>query len=415
MSIATEVDPGLVDFATPRQAELIKAVIAHGGVRPAARVLGLNRNLFYQAIDGAKRRGAREGHAPGHWDDGVAPGYLMGKVTVQRRNEDGTYRWERQHPEQTSFIAAVGEAVEAFTVGMAPFIAPPAPTNRNSDIIPWINIGDAHLGMLAHEAETGENFDLAIAERELCAAISILLDEIEPCDRLVINDLGDFTHYENMAGITEASGHALDYDGRFPKMIKTYSRVMRFIVDKALEKAAIVDVIVNQGNHSRTNDIWMAELLRVSYGASGRVNVLNNDSVFIGYRMGNTLVMTHHSDKCKPARLASVMTTDFRVDYGETEYHYVDIGHIHHGMVLKEHPDISIESFNTLAPKDKWANDGGWRSRSSITLVFRSRTYGDKGRRVLPIREVRDRIAAALAAEGKVPVYRPAVRRAFAA
>lgn len=144
------------------------------------------------------------------------------------------------------------------------------------------------------------------------------------------------------------------------------------------------------------------------------MNVLNNDGVFIGYRMGNTLVMTHHSDKCKPAKLAAVMTTDFRRDYGETEYHYVDIGHIHHGMVLKEHPDISIESFNTLAPKDKWACDGGWRSRSSMTVVFRSRTYGDIGRRVLPIREVRDRIVEACRREGKA-VYMPQERRAFAA
>jgi hypothetical protein len=280
-------------------------------------------------------------------------------------------------------------------------------------VIPWIQIGDGHLGMLAHEAETGENFDLAIAERELCAAISILVDEMGEHDRVVINDLGDFTHYENFAATTEASGHVLDFDSRFPRMIKVYSRVMRFIVDKVLEKANTVDVIVNQGNHSRTNDIWMAELLRVAYGAGGRVNVLNNDSVFIGYRMGATFVMTHHSDKCKPAQLAHVMATDFSEDWGEAEYRYIDIGHIHHNMVLKEHPGVTVESFNTLAAKDRWATDGGYRSRQSITIIDRSRTYGEVGRRVLPIRRVRDLIAAALAREGKA-VYRPAPKRAFA-
>ena len=77
---------------------------------------------------------------------------------------------------------------------------------------------------------------------------------------------------------------------------------MRFIVDLALTKAANVDVIVNQGNHSRTNDMWMAVLLRAVYGHTGRVNVLNNSSPFIAYRMGKTLVMTHHSDTAKPNR-----------------------------------------------------------------------------------------------------------------
>jgi hypothetical protein len=50
---------------------------------------------------------------------------------------------------------------------------------------------------------------------------------------------GDFTHYENFTATTEASGHALDYDSRFPKMIKAYARIMRFIIDKALTKAQV--------------------------------------------------------------------------------------------------------------------------------------------------------------------------------
>jgi hypothetical protein len=215
-----------------------------------------------------------------------------------------------------------------------------------------------------------------------------------------------------MEGVTEASRHMLDYDGRFPKMIRAYSRIMRFIVQKVLEKANNVDVIVNQGNHSRTNDCWMAELLTVAYGHTERVKVLNNDCVFIAYRMGATFVMTHHSDKCRPAKLAHVMATDFAKDWGEAEYRYIDIGHIHHGMVLKEHPGVSIESFNTLAAKDKWATDGGYRARQSIAVVFRSRTYGEVGRRVLPIREIRDRILAALSRGEKAP-YVPQDRRAF--
>jgi hypothetical protein len=287
------------------------------------------------------------------------------------------------------------EAARAFVEEMPRIDAPAAPLDWQSEVIPWIQIGDAHLGMLAHAAEVGENFDLKIAERELCTAIGMLIDELPNCERLVINDLGDFTHYENFAGTTEASGHALDYDSRFPKMIRVYSRVMRYIVDKALSKARHVDVIVNQGNHSRTNDIWMAELLRVCYGHTDRVHVLNNESVFIAYRMGNTLVMTHHSDKCKPQRLAHVMTTDFRKDYGETEFHYVDIGHVHHGMVMKEHPGIFVESFNHLAAADKWAHDNGYRNRKSITIVLRSREFGEVGRRVLPIQEVRKRLAKA--------------------
>lgn len=284
------------------------------------------------------------------------------------------------------------ETIQAFIQDVLPIKVSAAPLDFQTDVIPWIQIGDAHLGMLAHADEIGENFDLKIAELEICTAISILIDELPNCERMVLNDLGDFTHYENFSGTTEASGHALDLDTRFPKMIVVYSRVMRFIVEKALTKAQHVDIIVNQGNHSRTNDIWMAELLRVAYGHTNRVHILNNDSVFIAYRMGKTLIMTHHSDKCKPARLADVMTTDFKKDYGETEYHYIDVGHVHHGMVMKEHPSIFIESFNHLAALDRWAHDSGYRNRKSITVILRSKSYGEIGRRLLPIQQIRAKI-----------------------
>jgi DNA repair exonuclease SbcCD nuclease subunit len=150
----------------------------------------------------------------------------------------------------------------------------------------------------------------------------------------------------------------------------------------------------------------MAELLRVAFGHTGWVNVLNNDSVFIAYRMGNTLLMTHHSDKCRPSPLAHVTTNHFRKDYGETEHHYIDVGHVHHGMVMKEHPDIFVEPFNHLASLDKWAHDAGYRNRKSITIVLRYKTYGKVGRRVLPIQEVRARLGrACIAAPESREVY----------
>jgi len=388
-----------------------EAAASYPTKQAAADALKLPVTTFKDRLKAA----ARKGIAPGHWNGGVAPGYLMGKVTVHRKDGGVIETWERQHPDQ-DFYEAIQSGIAAFVADQPPMAIPSvAPKSRDKDVIPFIQIGDAHFGMLAHEAETGANFDLKIAEREMLAGFSTLIDESEPTERLFINDVGDFTHYENMKGETEASGHKLDYDGRFPKMIDVYARTMRALVDKALSKAQVVDIAINQGNHSRTNDIWMATLLREVYGHTGRVNVLNNRTPFIAYRMGNTFVMTHHSDKCKPARLAHVMATDFRQDWGETRYRYIDIGHIHHNMVSKEHPGAQIESWNQLANKDQWASDNGYRARQSISVVERSRTYGERRRRLLTIDEIRDGIEAACRKRGDVIPYRPAEIRAFAA
>jgi hypothetical protein len=411
MTAEPHIDPLLKQWATDREAEIIDAVNFHGSARKALPALGLKAySNVTRAIRNVKRKAAIAGYSPEHDMDRTVPEPFVVRGVSTYYDKEGERRgqWVKSRLDDQAYQAAVQEAIGAFLSTVAPLAVQPAPLDFQGDIIPWIQIGDAHIGLLCHAAEVGENFDLKIAETELLAAIKILIDELPACERLVINDLGDFTHFENFSGTTEASGHALDYDTRFPKMIKVYSRIMRAIIDMALSKAANVDVIINQGNHSRTNDIWMAELLRVAYGDSGRVNVLNNDSVFIGYRMGKTLVVVHHSDKTKAKDLVGVMITDFRKDFGETEFHYVDTGHVHHSMVMKEHPSIQIEAFNHLAATDKWANDAGYRARKSITIVLRSRTYGEVGRRLLPIQEIRDRLA-------KLPVGTSALktRQAF--
>jgi len=417
--MTVEVSEDLKAFATPVQAVTIDAIIAaNGSIRKAAKNLGRHPNTVRAALALVRSNAAAHGYAPDYGLNSPVPHPFIAKghSTLERVAPDGSreqvLQWTKTRLDDDQWAQQVKLGIEAFITDQqyGTVKVKAAPLVRDNDIIPWIQIGDAHLGMLAHEAETGANFDLKIAEAELATAISMLIDELPAVERLVIQDLGDFTHYENMAGVTEASGHPLDFDGRFPKMVEVYGRLMRYIVDKALEKAQFVDVIINQGNHSRTNDIWMATLIRAVYEKTGRVNVLNNHSPFIAYRMGKTLVMSHHSDKCKPNRLAQVMSTDFKVDWGETDYHYIDIGHIHHAMALKEHPDVVIESWNILAPKDKWAADGGYRSRQAISMVYRSRTYGEVGRRLLPLRQVQDRIRSS--AHGSDHYIAP-VQRAF--
>jgi hypothetical protein len=391
------LDEKLKEYATPAQARVIDAVNRCKSMGAAAKELGFNPSSVQSMLADVKKKAAIFGYSPQHDMTRTVPEPFIVKGVSTYYDKDGKAagQWVKSRLEDEAYNALIKGAISEFLVGVETIPVPSPPLDYQDDIIPWVQIGDAHIGMLAHAAETGENFDLKIAERELCGAIAQLIDELPSCERLVINDLGDATHYDNMIAATAASGHPLDADGRHPKMLRVYSRTMRYIVDKALTKAKTVDVIINQGNHSRINDFWMRELLTVAYGPSGRVNVLDNDSVFIGYRMGNTFVMVHHSDKCRPAHLVGVMTSDFRKDFGETEHHLIDVGHVHHHFVSKEHPSVIIESWNHLAANDKWAHDAGYRSRKSITVVLRSRRYGDVGRRVLPIQEVRDRLMKA--------------------
>ncbi len=381
--------------------DLLEAVrlASEYGTKEAARMLGLAQRTVRERV----RRGkdfTDELHSM------VADGFELKGYSQYTKTTAGEPIWLKTRAAERDYWSGVTDALQSVKDDPPLLVDAPTPSDTSHDLIPWLQIGDAHIGMLASEEETGSNFDIGLAEAEICAAAAALIDLAQPCERMVINDLGDGTHYETFRAMTEASGHSVDFDTRYWKMIRAYIRVTRFIIERALTKASKVDYIVNQGNHSRSNDVWMAETVRALYDHTNRVTVLNNQSPFIAYRMGKTLVMVHHGDKCRPEKLRDVMSSDFEIDWGEAVFRYIDGGHVHHSQ-RKEMAGCVFESWNNLAPRDKYAHDSGWRSKQCMTMVVRSRSYGEVMRHVMPIERVRDSLGAAH--------YTPPLMKAFSA
>ena len=389
---------GYSDFANSERQKQIAELMDEGlSSRKIAEKVGGDDGNVRAAMAKIRDRAEKKGYDPDHGiNRPVSANSILGLsgMSDMRKNEDGLPVWYKFSKDAEEVNRRIRAATETFSKDLPQLPEVPAPENQDfdTDLIPWYQIGDAHLGMLAHESQVGHNFDLDIAERELAFAMATLIERTRPCQRCVINDLGDGTHFENEAGITSHSGHMLDTSAPIYDVLDTYYRLMRYIIEEALKKHWFVDVIINQGNHSRNNDWATALHLRHFYANNPRVTVLDNSTVFIPYRMGNTFVLCHHTDKCKPGALAGVMANDFAQDWGETYYHYMDGGHVHHGQAKKEANGAIYESWNQMAPSDKYAHDGGWRSRQFISMVYRSKTYGEKGRETITAEEVKDKI-----------------------
>ena len=366
----------------------VDAFAGLGSKTLAADRLGIPRTTLNHRLKLAAQRGMAPASGIDH---PVAEGFALKGYSHFTKTIHGEPIWLKARAVEQDYWAGLQAAIDA--IKPVDLSAIPLPPEPQSDIIPWLQIGDAHIGLLCSEEETGANFDISIAKREICAAAAALIDASPPCERMVINDLGDGTHYETFKGETMGHGHSLDYDTRYWKMIDAYVEICQFIVERALAKAKIVDCIYNQGNHSESNDSWIAVTMRALYRGSDRVNVLKNHSPFIAYRMGKTMVMIHHGHKAKPEACAKVMASDYCADWGETDFRYIDGGHVHHSQ-RKELPGCVFESWNNLAPRDKYANDGGWRSKQLMSLVLRSRRYGEVGRTLMPVERVRDIILA---------------------
>lgn len=271
----------------------------------------------------------------------------------------------------------------------SPRVIPDLP--YNSDIIPWYCIGDAHIGLITYEQEVGHNFDLTMAKAELLLAMKMQIDKTEPCDRCVINDAGDALHYDSAWGNakTSRSGHDLQQSGTFSDMMEVYVDCLRYIIDYALTKHKNVDVIINQGNHSRTCDLSNRIFFERLYEKEPRVNIIDNRNILIPYRMGNTFIVNTHTDNLKPKDIVTAASVDYRQDYGECHYRYVFGGHLHH-YFSKDLGGAIYYSMNNLAPNDQHGAWGGWRSRNFLTTYLMSKTYGERGRFHITAEEVQD-------------------------
>ena len=124
------VDAKLYDYATPRQKEFLDAIEQYGSATAANKALGLSTDVVTKSMRRLRAHAAQQGYAPGHFEHGVAPGYAMGKVTVQRGPDGLVERtWERQSPDRQNLLEALEAAVDAMAGRIVP--AAPIPTVGN--------------------------------------------------------------------------------------------------------------------------------------------------------------------------------------------------------------------------------------------------------------------------------------------
>lgn len=374
-------------MGTPRSYtddQLLEALKEAGTIRGAARLLKVHNSAVHRVLKALTARGWSPEHG---WTKTVPDGYrVKGVSTLYDANGNQRAQWVKSQVDPEQMRRLMLAACEAMVADLPKVGARPANPRMKyrDDLLAAYPIGDPHIGMRAWAEECGDDWDLSIAERVHCEAMNALVQASPPTDQALLVNLGDLFHYDSMAAVTPRSGHLLDADGRYAKMISVGIKIIRQCIEAALSKHRTVHVINAPGNHDETGALWLSVALRHIYEAEPRVTIDTNPSVFAYFRFGRNLIGVHHGHTCKPDKLPGVMAADRAKDWGETDHRYWWMGHIHHAS-LKEYPGVSVESFNTLAVKDAYATAGGWRSRESMQAIYLHREHGEVGRaRVSP-------------------------------
>jgi hypothetical protein len=360
--------------------EITEAVKLHGGKDSAAKALKMDARGLRRRI----KRMALQGYSPDHDMTHLVPdGYKVRGVS-SLYNRDGilSAQWVKSSADDERRKEMFEESCKAAVKELPQIKKRLAKGEHISNLMTVYPIGDPHFGEYIWGEETGNDWDLAIAESLHCSAMAALVDSAPATETALVINLGDAAHYDSMAAVTPRSGHHLDADSRYAKMVDVLIIAMRQVVESALTKHKKVHMVHVIGNHDETGAVWLSRLFSHMYAKEPRVTVETSPSVFSYYRWGNNLIGMHHGHTSKMERLPGVMATDRAKDWGETMHRVWYTGHIHHES-KKEFPGCVVESFNTLAPGDSYAHAGGWRSRQNMKAIVLHSEHGEVARQMV--------------------------------
>jgi len=315
--------------------------------------------------------------------------YASGYSTLERGGPDDNFvlRWTKTGTNKAQHLESVINSIRELGPTLPRAEPVVDPTGCDDELLAVYPIGDAHLGMLAWGEECGENFDLEIAERNLCRAIDHLVALAPAAKRALVINVGDFVHADGL-GNTTTKGTRVDVDGRWPKIIRTAVRAKRRIISRCLERHEHVTDWNLRGNHDDLSAMVLSIALAQFYENEPRVAIEQSPAMFYAYRFGECLIASTHGDKMTPQAAKDVLANDWAADWGQTKFRRIYGGHEHHEMV-KELVGATYQKLRTLASSDAWHKGQGYRAGRDLTVDIWHARYGLVNRHIVGIEQLR--------------------------
>lgn len=375
------MDARLKEWATEVQARYIDATIKHGSQRKAAAALGLHPKTVQAAIKSCEKKAALQGYSPAHDMTRTVPDGFAVKGVSTYYDEEGKPRgqWVKSRADDTRREQLIREAFAAMADEL-PRVAKSSPPDRTSEhLCNLYTMTDCHMGMLAWHKETGADWDVRIAESVLTGCFEHMVLASPKAKVGVVCQLGDFLHSDGLTPVTPTSGHVLDQDGRFSKIVQATIRVLRHLVDFSLKRHEQVIVLMAEGNHDLASSIWLRAMFRALYENEPRVRVIDSELPYYVHQHGNTMLAFHHGHLKRNDDLPLLFAAQFPSMWGGTRKRYCHTGHRHHSEE-KEHAGMTVIQHPTLSARDAYAARGGWVAERQVSSITYHSEFGQVAR-----------------------------------
>ena len=284
-----------------------------------------------------------------------------GKVTGETPHR--THQWRLQMKlariMPRSLLDATNAVFEAMREHSPRWPAPPKRGRVTRPHLCVVDLFDVHFGKLAWQPETGEHYDLRIAEQLYRNAVLDILEESAHRDiEEFVLPLGqDFLHVDGLRNET-TNGTPQDTDGRPTKIITTAKRAVIWAVEQ-MAATAPVRVKYVPGNHDRLLSWCLTEMVAAWFRLTDQVSVDTSPRIRKAHRYGETLICFTHGDEEKDSSLVGIMANEFKQDFASTTTHEWHRGHRHRPKRMETTPvnyaeGVVIRDLMSLSATDSW-------------------------------------------------------------
>ena len=267
---------------------------------------------------------------------------------------------------------------KVFSEKIKPLNLPKKVKNKelNQDSVTVLGAVELHLGKEAREFDVGENYNVDIAIERYETIIKVLCEEQEyrNSHKLVYGIGNDFINVDTPLNTTTKGtfqyGGISSYE-LFDIALKLQLQSLLTIREKYNE----IEVVLVKGNHANQLEYALFRALQQRFINDDTINFRDDYKDVQAIKIGNTSVFMSHGDS-NYKRIVESMSKEFYQIYGDTEFRYILLGHLHHKQKLDELNGFTVYRLSSPSGIDRWHHKQRYLSQPGQEIFTFSKESG---------------------------------------
>jgi hypothetical protein len=245
-----------------------------------------------------------------------------------------------------------------------------------------VDIADLHIGKLASDSETKDEYNVDIAVDRATKGVAGILSKAKGfnIDKILFVIGNDVLHVDNSFKTT-TSGTPQDVSGMWFDNYKIARKLYVSILE-SLVKIADVHVVHNPSNHDYVTGYMLADSVYSWFRQHPNITFDISNAHRKYFKYGVNLIGTSHGDGGKLEQLPLIMANEAKEEWSQTDWRYIYLHHLHHKKQFKFHAGndyhgVTVEYLRSPSGTDSWHHKKGFSlAPKAVEAFVHHKEYG---------------------------------------